>query len=95
MSLIEEFIDEINKSESMQEEFASLEDMESVDGFLEKNNCKFSIDELIGFFKESFNGELSDDVVAGVSGGSANSFDFPGGIKLPKILTTALTRGFR
>jgi len=94
MSLIEEFIDEINKSESMQEEFASLEDMESVDGFLEKNNCKFSIDELIGFFKESFNGELSDDVVAGVSGGSAN-LDFLGGIKLPKILSTVLTREFR
>ena len=71
MKTIEEFIKEIESSETLKNELKAIKDKDALADFLKKNGVTPSVEEFVKTFKAKTEaeGEIDDDAVEAVAGG--------------------------
>ena len=71
MKTIEEFIKEIESSETLKNELKAIKDKYALERFLQNNECSASVNDFAKYVKSTIEGELTDDDAAAVAGGKA------------------------
>ena len=71
MKTVEEYIKEIESSETLKNELKAVKDKDTLAAFLKKNNVDAPTEEFVKAFKEKkeAEGELADDDAENVAGG--------------------------
>ena len=70
MKTIQELVKEIEGSEDLKNELKEIKDKVSFEAFLKKHECDATAEDIASFAKEMKEGEIGDDEVAAVAGGS-------------------------
>ena len=74
MKTMQELYNEVMASEEMKKEFLEAsKEKESVGAFLKKYGCDASVEDVAAFLKEKTEGELADDELESVAGGSKSA----------------------
>ena len=78
MKTVEEFINEIENSETFQIELKGIKDKDALSDFLKKNNVSATAEEFVKAFKAKAEaeGEISDDDVEAIAGGGWMDWEF-------------------
>ena len=69
LKTVEEFIDEIKGSESLQNEIRSIKNDDELAAFLKKYDCGASVKEYADYITALSEGEIGDDEAENVAGG--------------------------
>ena len=71
MKTVEEFIKEIESSETLQNELKGIKDKDALSDFLKRNDVSATAEEFVKAFKakKEAEGEITDDDVEAVAGG--------------------------
>lgn len=71
MKTVEEFIEEIESTETLPNELKGIKDKDALSGFLKKNDVGTTAEEFVKAFKakKEAEGEITDDDVKVVAGG--------------------------
>ena len=75
MKTVQSVFEEIEKSDELRKEIASVKDEASLEVFLKKLDFEGSVKEFIQFVKEQTAGELSDSEAEAVAAGTGAPFD--------------------
>ena len=76
MKTMQELYNEVMASEEMKKEFLeAAKAKESAEAFLKKYGCDASVEDVDAFLKEKTEGELADDELESVAGGSKSAGD--------------------
>ena len=75
MKTVKAVFEEIEKSDELRKEIASVKDEASLEVFLKKLDFEGSVKEFVQYVKEQNDGSLSDDEVEAVAAGTGAPFD--------------------
>lgn len=69
MKSVEEFVKELDSSESLRNELKKIRGTDALKAFLKANDCGFTLEDFSAFVRSDTEGELSDDEATAAAGG--------------------------